>query len=257
MEKLFIQLGLSEVEAKTLVKLMELGAARVTAIAHAAGLNRTSCYHVLDRLQEEGLVNQVGEKKNMTYVAQTPDAILNLLEKKALLYQERVKEVKAALPQLKAMYSEKGSKPRIRYFEGKEGIETAYEDTLTSHEDLRAYASVNDIEGLLPHYFPSYYHRRRDKGIRMRAIFPDTPEARILVKRNKEEAREVVLVPVDRFNFSPEINIYDDKVIIISPPEEFAVIIESKEIAEAQKKIFELAWEGARSLQAKPPRSKF
>lgn len=248
METLFTKLGLSQVEAKTLVALMGLGASGVTAISHAAGQNRTSCYHILNRLSEEGLVTQAGEKKNMTYIAQTPEAIINLLEKKALDYQDRITAVRTALPQLKAMYSEKGSKPRVRFFEGREGIETAYEDTLTSHEGLRAYASVNDIEGLMPHYFPKYYQRRRDKGITMRAIFPDTAEARELCKRNKEEAREVVLVPIEKFNFSPEINIYDNKVIIISPPEEFAVIIESKEIAEAQKRIFELAWEGAKAL---------
>jgi len=248
MEKIFIQLGLSEVEAKTLITLMELGASGVTALARAAGQNRTSCYHILDRLLDEGLVNQVGEKKNMTYVAQTPEAILNLLEKRAAEHNDRLQQMKAAMPQLKALYSEKGSKPRVRFFEGKEGIETAYEDTLSSHEGLRAYASVNDIEGLMPHYFPKYYQRRKDKGIHMRAIFPDTPEARILCKRNKVDDREVVLVPVEQFNFSPEINIYDNKVIIISPPEQFAVIIESKEIAEAQKRIFELAWEGAKVL---------
>ena len=63
-----------------------------------------------------------------------------------------------------------------------------------------------------------------------------------LAEHNKEEKREVAFVPADIYGFSPEINIYDNKVMIASWREKLGIIIESEEIADAMKKIYELAW---------------
>ena len=40
--------------------------------------------------------------------------------------------------------------------------------------------------------------------------------------------------------------IYDNKVAYISLQEKFGVVVESKEIAEAEKRIYELAWEASK-----------
>src|SRR5262249_50440548 len=98
----------------------------------------------------------------------------------------------------------------------------------------------------LPGFFPDYYHRRAAKGIWIKAIFPDTPEARTRIGKNKDEKREAALVPADMFSFTPEINIYDNKVVFMSLKEKFALVIESEELADALKKVFDLAWMGAK-----------
>jgi sugar-specific transcriptional regulator TrmB len=243
--------GLTTREEKVFLALVQFGMNDVSVIAKKAGVPRTSCYHLLARLVERGFVIEVEESKVNKFVAQKPEILLQLAEKRAEQSSRHVAAMQRALPMLQALASPHRQQPRLRYFEGKVGIETAYEETLRSSETIRAYASVNDIQGLMPHYFPRYYQRRREKGIAIRAIFPDTAEARILQQRDAEEARTSLLVPADTFDFSPEINIFDAKVIVISPPEEFAVIIESPEIAEAQKRIFELAWLGAQSLSTR------
>ena len=56
------------------------------------------------------------------------------------------------------------------------------------------------------------------------------------------------LIPKDQYNFTNEINIYDDKVSIISFTDEIiGMIIESKEIANTQRAIFSIAWDFADS----------
>ena len=124
-----------------------------------------------------------------------------------------------------------------------------YEDTLTSHEPIRAYATIEDMHRALPDYFPDYYKRRAAKGIVARGIIPNTPGAIKRVKYNKEELRETALIPADKYYFSPEICIYDNKVMIASWREKLGIIIESNEIAEEMKKIFELAWAEAKRLE--------
>ncbi|MFH1749845.1 MAG: helix-turn-helix domain-containing protein [bacterium] len=246
MEKLFMQLGLSQKEASVYLALLELGPALVTKIASRAKINRTTCYDTLEKLIELGFVSRVTKTGKKTYTAEHPETLIAYLEKKSNEFQNNAKEVKKLLPELKAIYSEKGKRPRVRFYEGRQGIETVYEDTLTSHETIKAYASVTNMHKALPHYFPEYYQRRTAKRIFIKAILPATKEGIERKKSDKIEARESKLVPVDKFNFSPEINIYNDKVAIMSLAEEFGIIIESKEIAEAQKRIFDLAWETAK-----------
>ena len=142
-------------------------------------------------------------------------------------------------------------RPRVRFYEGEDGMKEVYEDTLTTHDPIRAYATVDDMHRGIPNYFPGYYKRRAGAGIMIRAIVPDTDIGRERASKDKEELRETALVPQDKFYFSPEINIYDNKVMIASWREKLGIIIESAEIADAMKKIYELSWSEAKKLDSK------
>ena len=151
------------------------------------------------------------------------------------------------VPELKSIHAV-ADKPVVRFYEGEDGLRHVYEDTLSSHETIRAFASVEDTNAGLPDYFPKYYNRRTAAGISIRAIFPHTKEADERSARDRVEMRESVHVPRDKYSFSPEINIYDNKVMIASWKEKMGITIESKEISGAMKKIFELAWSEAKRL---------
>jgi hypothetical protein len=136
------------------------------------------------------------------------------------------------------------------FYEGVDGLKYIYEDTLHAQEPIRAWASIDDMHAEIPNYFPRYYRRRAEKGISIRAIFPDTPGSIERVAHDAEEARESLLVPESEYSFHPEINVFDNKVTIASLREKLGIIIESAEIADAMKKIFELAWLGAKHVGA-------
>ena len=63
-------------------------------------------------------------------------------------------------------------------------------------------------------------------------------------QRDREELRESRLIPGE-FDFHVDILIYDDKVAITSLREKFGVLIESKDMAESQRRIFDIIWESA------------
>lgn len=79
----------------------------------------------------------------------------------------------------------------------------------------------------------------------MTSIHPDTESARDITSRNVEENRDSQLVPPDKFYWTPEIQVYDNKVNIASWKEKLGIIIESQEIADAMKQIFDLSYEAA------------
>lgn len=247
-----LEAGLSARQADVYLALLELGRGTVSEIARGAGINRTTAYDLLDSLIEKGLASISGHEPKQEYMAESPDRLAVHLKREAQAAAGRAEVAEKAIPQLKSLHNVAG-RPKVMFYEGKEGLERVYEDTLTSHEPIRAYANVEDMHKALPHYFPGYYKRRAGKGISARGILSANPAGYERARHNAEEARESAIVPADKYPFSPEINIYDDKIMIASWREKLGIIIQSKEIAEAMKSIFELAWAEARRLDAHPP----
>ena len=145
-----------------------------------------------------------------------------------------------------------GDRPQVRFYEGVGGIKTVFEDSLSAQSgNIVAYTSIEDQHKAIHNYFPEYYQRRKRNGIFMRAIFPNTPMGIERQGANLNEFRNSVLVPSETYGIHPAINVYDNKLMIASFREKLGIIIESAEIADAMKKIFELAWVGAEALDKK------
>ena len=248
--KTFLSIGFSEKGASVYLALLELGKRTVSPIARKAGINRTTAYDVLDSLVGKGLVSVSGKEPLQEYVAESPDKILLLAQREIESKQQHLKQAENLVPQLKSLHNI-SDRAKITFYEGKQGLEQVYEDTLTSHEQIRAYATYDDMEKALPGYFPKYFYRRAKKGIKIRAIFPHTEAGvKLAGQTNKEQLRETAIVPIQDFYFTPEINIYDNKTMIASWKEKLGIIIESAEIADAMKKFLNSPGQEAKRLEA-------
>jgi sugar-specific transcriptional regulator TrmB len=244
--------GFSEKETTVYLALLELETATASQIADASGINRSTVYVVIESLQKKGLISIQKEEESIAkYSAAPPERLLQIAEEEAKKYKTLVGQIHNVLPELKSKYPGNKPRPKVRFYEGKEGLITAYEDTLTASEEIRAFASIENMHMAIPGYFPDYYTRRSGKGISIKSIHPDTEEARERVKNNKKESRKSALVPAEKYSFSPEINFYDNKIVFMSLVEKFSLIIESAELAEAFKKIFDLSWDEAKRLDKK------
>lgn len=246
-ENLLKEAGFLDKEISVFLTLLEMGRGTVSEISRKAGINRTTGYVILDSLSNKSLVSISGKEPKQEYMAESPENLSKYLAAQIEKQKTVAKKINEILPELTSLYNV-GDRPKVRFYEGLEGIKQVYEDTLTATETIVAYATFDDMHKTLPNYFPKYYKRRARKGIFARGIAPDTPLARERLQQGKEEARELALVPADKYNFSPEIDIYDNKVMIASWREKLGIIIESREIADAMKKIFELAWLEAKSM---------
>ncbi len=189
------------------------------------------------------------------YEAAAPENLIRHLENMAKQYAGLAATAKKLLPELKVSAApperqkENNSKSKIQLFEGQEGVKTVYEDTLASLEQIRAYASVPGASRFLK---LSPKQRKAAHDINIQVIFPNTRETRERLAQNKEEAREAFAFRRGKSGFSAEINVYDNKVIFISPAENFGVIIESKGVADALKKALASSRKGTAILEKKP-----
>lgn len=241
--------GFSDKETAVYLSLLELENATASELANLSNINRSTVYVIIESLTKSGFINTTKESGSISkYTAAPPEHLLELAKNQRSKYTKMVKDVEEILPKIRLNIESRKVHPRVQFFDGNEGLVTAYEDTLTSSETIRAYASIENMHRALPGYFPEYYSRRARHGIHIKSIHPDTPEAREREDNNQSESRTSALVPADKYNFSPEINIYDNKIVFMSLVEKFSLIIESAELAEAFKKIFDLSWNEATRL---------
>lgn len=232
-------IGLTDKEAEVYLACLELGSSVVSDIARTARINRVTAYDVLEKLMKKGLVNSLIKKGTRYYDATDPASVASEMS-------TRVHDFKKALPDLKRLRGD-AIHPRIRYFEGLEGIKAIYEDTLSSKTEILNYANSREIRTHWPNYDEEYVSKRVKKKIYLRGIAPLDEFGKEVKTQDKNAYREIRLVPSKDFSFTNEINVYDDKVAIISFKDEplIGMIIESQEIANTQRDIFKMAWDFA------------
>lgn len=252
-------LGLSDKEAAIYLATLELGKSTVSRIGRRTGVNRTTVYAVLDSLAGKGLVSISGREPKEEYVAESPDKLVTYLKEKLADAEHRTGAVKAGimraeelLPHLKSIHKV-GDRPRVRFYDGKDGLKQVYDDTLAQagEDGIRSFGSYEDMAGSLGPQYGGYVKKRVAKGIHGRGIYPKTAASLERKRHDTEELRELALFPEDTRESYPEIDIYGDRVMIASAREELGIIIESAEIAAAMKKLFDIAWERMKQLEAK------
>jgi sugar-specific transcriptional regulator TrmB len=234
--------GLNDKESQTYLSLLKLGPQPASIIAKKTAMNRSSSYIMLEKLTQKGFIEKIIQEKNTIYRAVDPVFILDRLKTRQDELESNIENLGLALKdfdQLKGGYE---TKPRVVFFQDEAGLQNMFEDTFTSSEPLRCYASLEELSMLLPNYMPRYYLKRVARQLRVRAMYPATEKSFLHKKRDKHELRESRLIP-EEFDCHLDIMIYDHKVVITSLKEKFGVLIESKQMSEAQKKIFDLFWD--------------
>lgn len=231
------QFGLKDKKADVYLAALELGRGTVIDIAKKAGIKRTTSYDILSDLIRDGFISETLKGKKRLFIGEDPEKIQKNLENKEKLFSE-------ILPQLKSIHNIIGGKPKIRFYEGKEGLREVYNDTLKYPAEILAFASEDVVRVLGGEWAEDYLQKRVKKGIHARAVAPDTKIVREYISKDREQLRTSKLVNPEKYPFSIEINIYGhQKVALMSSREEMGLIIEGGEVYKTMKSIFELLWD--------------
>jgi len=233
-------IGLTGKEATVYLANLELGTAPASDISIRAKLNRITTYDILKKLIKRGFVSTHVEERIKYFSATEPDTLRLDVRKKYMDFKE-------SLPDLRRIHG-KTTAPHIRYYEGIDAVKKIYQDTLTSKTEILNYADSKSIREIWPTYDQDYVNERVKKRVYLRGISPDDQYGKAVAKDNEKKHREIRLVKAGPFSFANEINIYDDKVAIVSfgkNGDAMGMIIESAEIANTQRAIFMMAWEFA------------
>lgn len=253
-----IELGLTPEEAKVYLATLELGGSYASNIARKAKINRATCYHTLNNLKSKNYLRSYNKGKVLWFDAEDPQKILQT-------QKEKLQKAKNLIPQLLSISNSSTFKPKIRFYERKEGIQEILEDILESSEtpdhtktEVLGYTNLEALSQLFPQYFREYCKRKVSKKIKTRYLVPETEKGFEIIdqfypKKFDPALLEILQVNREEFYFENEISIYQNKVSVISlnPEELLGIIIESPTFAKSMRSIFNLAWLGATSFIAR------
>lgn len=238
------EFGLNEKEVALYLTALSLGETGMSELAQNAGLKRTSAYLVFKSLENKGLMGSFKMKSGLRFVATRPELLVGKTRK-------QLEEFELILPELKALETKSDHKPKITYYQGREGYLTAAEDSLKvpniTLRHIGALLEAHKIVGL--DYDTKYYiPQRLKKHISFKALyFEPEIENEIKNRNHVNELREIRYLP-ERYLHKTSMLIYGEKVVIFSTQKELVtIIIESKDIAESEKKKFDLIWDLAKN----------
>jgi sugar-specific transcriptional regulator TrmB len=227
-------LGLTPVESKIYLTLLELGSASANDVARKSGIHRRSVYDAMERLIEKGLIAYIKRNNRRLYQAAEPERLLGLLD-------EHKKGVETILPELQVRYSHSREKQETLFYKGKNGLRTIFDDQIRVGKEVLVIGGHLGASEIIKAYFPKYTNMRKEKKVQLRIIYSGG-------NKRKEE------IPLSDVRYLPEgygslasTNIYGDKVAIIMWTDDpMGVLINNKEVAKAYREYFELLWKLAK-----------
>lgn len=222
---------------------LENGPATIAKLAQKSGLKRGTIYEFLGEMLEKGLLEMTILGKRKLYTGVEPKKLQKIIERQKEILENLI-------PDLSLLTAGCSAKPKIKFYEGKEGLLKAYYEILDLPvgSEVLGFATFEGIYNLFPKSaVDSYIKKRVAKRIKEKLIIPSDEFAQNHSADNKNEMRETIMIPKNKFSISSEINIYQNKVAITSLGEEkVAVIIESQQMADTQRAIFNLLWSSLR-----------
>lgn len=234
------KIGLVGKKAEVYLAALQLGKSSVIQIAKKAGIKRPTTYDILEDLIAKSLIMQTFEGKKRLFVAQDPSSL-------KLMLKRQEDEVDELLPELNSFFNLTAKKPKIRYYEGIEGIRQIYEELLKMESrEMFYFGSVKEMVDVVgKEYMDNWIKRRIKAKINSHAIRIKSKEIKAeMWGHGKEYFRDLKYFPTNIQEDIVNLIIFDNKVAIISAlKESYGVIIESKELATTLKYIWQVVWQ--------------
>ena len=245
------KIGLSTEEAKIYLACLEINGGAVSVIARKAGVHRVSCYHTIENLLSKRLLSQYNKNGVKCFAPEPPEQLIKLVEEKTNI-------AKSLLPELKSLATAIGFKPKIRFYEGREGVERVFTESLTAKKEILGYTNLKLVTEFFPDFFRTYTHAKLKKGVKTRYLSPTTVDTvhvldKFLPEKYDANLLEILLVNKNQFLFENEVLIFGNSVGIVSlnADELLGLIVDSATFARTMKAVFDLAWLGATAFVAK------
>ncbi len=247
-EQTLLQTGLTKDQANLYEILVKNGPSPARKIARKTTISRPLVYKVLNELTEVGLVEKKEEDGSVAVFSPShPIKLKEYVEKKREQADNAKNALDGVFEKILSDFNLISGRPGVRFFDGLEGMKKIYEDILLTGEDfylIRPKYSQEFAEKMVP-IIQEFITERLRRKIKVTAITPNDPKARENSKNDAKFLIERVFVDSEKYNSPVEINIYGDKIAMLSYDKEFVgFIIESPQIALAMKHIFILASKG-------------
>jgi sugar-specific transcriptional regulator TrmB len=237
------QLNFSGKEIDVYLAALKLGSASITELAKRAKIKRPTTYVILEKLKEMGLISMSVRQKKRIFAVQKPDKLLKIIDLEKEKLNEKEKELKNILPELKSLTKKNTLVPIIKYYEGKEGVWNILDDLFESEQDtfMISTGKAYDVLGF-KRIIKDVIEKRRKIGTTAYIISDHHPEQIKEYRKGKTLFRQYRFLP-ETIELDSIVYIYAGKIALVFFKEPLSgVIIENKELFQVFKFMFENLW---------------
>ena len=189
-----------------------------------------------------GLVKQTKRQGKQLFCALGPEEFLAQEE-------QRVAQLRHALPELKAITNATIEKPHVFFYEGAAGVKRVYDNMLQHRGEIEMFTTPSFVSKDQLHLLKEHVPQRVALGNRVRMVAEVSPENVMLQQRDAAELRETRLLPKDVYHSNVEIGIYGKKVYIADFRQLFGMEIESPDVAQTLSMIFDIVWKSGKVVE--------
>ena len=231
------EIGLTPGEIKVYIALLSLGPSSAGDIIERSHLQNSVVHFCLNKLREKGLVSYIKKGRIRIYQAADPENLLLILE-------ERKKEVKKVLPELKVKQKLSKEKEMVELFEGMKGATNMFNQLIADGKKGDEYlffsTDIPERNIEVQKFFKKYDIRRKEKGLIIKGLAPS--RLRLIFKDRPYLKMRYVDFPIPA-----NVAIFKDKMALMTFEEKpRGVLIKSKQIIDKQKAFFYDLWEKAK-----------
>ena len=225
-------LGLTVIETKTYLTLLEIGKSLAGAIAERAHLHRRNVYDALEKLLQKGLVSYTISNNKKYWNAVHPEKTLTLMKENENL-------ISSVLPDLISKFNASKLKQTVEVFEGLGGMKTFFDDMAKAKQDIIMLFATGKAYLRLPFYMKNWDIMINRAKMKIKVLLNSDG--------NKEPYKnykygEVKILPKN-FSTPTQIFIYGNKsAVAIWSEEPLAILITSNEITKGFRKYYEFLW---------------
>ncbi len=246
LERALQEYGLSEAEVRVYLAGLAVGARPASIIAEKAELKRGHTYNMLTSLMEKGLVQEFEKNGTRHFTCSSPATFVANLEDRARHLSTLTDLVRVVLPELDNIKNPRGSSPKVRFFQGNEGIKGVLEKVL--HTEEKIIYGVFDLDhnwtmadGKIYEWVERFLKRRVEKEIWYYGIVNRVDPDDYMVREQKSQLRKLKVA--EGIQIPAEIMIAGERVVFISAAhEKIGIVVESPDIAQTLCSIHRSLW---------------
>jgi len=233
--------GFSDKEAAVYLAILEVGRGSVMEIARVAKVDRTTTYRILQVFLAIPLVQTFKENKKTRWAALHPRYLLEYI-------QEKRRAVQSIFPDLEALYNLNEEKPKLAYFEGEDGLGQLTANMINEVKTRGEILSFSAPGAASGYYttkrFLQLAQERAKKQIMSRILIPTVEGIPGYIEgEDFKNWRHIKMIDPKKFPFKASFNIWNNKVAILTVRSHpIGVVIESKDISDTLRSIFEMVW---------------
>lgn len=246
-EDILETIGLKDKEAKVYLACLEMGQETAFNIAKRSKVKRSTVYFVLEKLVQKGFASLKQTPKASYYSVISPTKLLLKVES----HKDALEKV---LPELETIFRNQSHKPKVEIYEGRDGVKLIYREmaeNLKTGKEVLYFGSTKHFLEEYQDLLDMWVAATRNKRYHAREI---------LIKKELENSDYLQKIaqnanPNHQIRFFPrgiefienDNMIFGSKLAIFSLKKEvFVILIESENIANSYRNLFEMAWRVAK-----------